>query len=90
MGRKSVAIAERAGLNIIHEFAVPDAELSFTGRAAPGVREAWANRFDQMHLLQAFCGEEYHLVRDDFLSCLGREDHDCSASVQCCIAVKQG
>lgn len=88
MGRKISAMAERVGLEIVHDFSVPDAELSFTGRAAPDVQKAWEIRFDQMHLLHAFCGEEFRLVRDDFLNCLDRADHHCSAKVQCCIAIK--
>lgn len=90
MGRKMSAIAERVGLRIVRQFTVPDDELSFTGRAAPEVRKAWASRFEQMHLLQTFCGAEFPAVRGDFLSCLDRDDHFCSATVQCCIAIKQG
>lgn len=88
MGRKLSAIAEQVGLKVIRQFTVPDAELSFVSRATTEVREAWANRLNQMHLLQNLCGAEFHAVRDDFLECLGRDDHFCSATVQCCIAIK--
>ncbi len=89
MGRKLSAIAEQAGLTAIRQFAIPDAELSFAGRAAGDVRKAWADRMDQMRLLQEFCGTEFDSVRADFLNCLDRDDHYCTATVQCCIASRQ-
>lgn len=89
MGRKMPAMVEQAGLEVVRQFTVPDSELSFSGRADSDVREAWALRFDQMHLLQNFCGAEFHAVRDDCLNCLDRDDHYCSATVQSCIAIKK-
>jgi SAM-dependent methyltransferase len=88
MGRKLPSVAEKVGLKVIRQFTVPDAELSFTGRATPDVRNAWTARLDQMHLLRNLCGVEFDAVRDDFMNCLDRDDHYCSATVQCCIAVK--
>lgn len=87
MGRKMPALIEACGLKMVSHFEIPDSELSFAGRAAPDVQEAWRDRFDQMRLLQDFCGAEFKEVRDDFLTCLGRDDHYCTATVQCCIAV---
>jgi hypothetical protein len=87
MGRKMPSVVGQIGLTVVREFTVPDAELSFSGRADLEVSEAWRLRFDQMHLLRNFCGTEFQEVRDDFLNCLNRDDHYCTATVQCCIAI---
>lgn len=86
MGRKMAHELRKTGLTVTHEFTVPDAELSFSGQADPEVLEAWRTRFNRMALLQEFCGAEFQHVCDDFLNCLNRDDHYCSATVQCCIA----
>ena len=90
MGRRMAGELREIGLTVTHEFAVPDSELSFSGRAAPEVLDAWRNRFDRMSLLRDFCGAEFESVRDDFLNCLNRDDHQCTAKVQCCIAKLAG
>jgi SAM-dependent methyltransferase len=90
MGRKIADELRKIGLTVTQEFTVPDAELSFSGRAAPEVLEAWQTRFNRMTLLHEFCGPEFQEVRDDFLNCLKRDDHYCSAAVQCCIANNNG
>lgn len=87
MGRKMPALLEQVGMKVVRRLTVPDAELSFSGRADPEVQAAWRLRFDQMHLLRDFCGAEFEGVRDDFLNCLDRNDHYCTATVQCCIAI---
>lgn len=86
MGRKIGDILQAVGLVLQQNFTVPDAELSFSGPASPQVLAAWRTRFDRMYLLQEFCGPEFELVRNDFLNCLKRDDHLCTASVRCCIA----
>ena len=48
MGHKLAAELGRAGLEILDEFSVPDAELSFSGPALPEVVEAWRNRLQRM------------------------------------------
>ena len=88
MGRKLSRLAEQVGLRVARQFAVTDAELSFSGKADPEVQKAWRLRFDRMHTLREFCGAEFSDVRDDFLNCLNRDDHHCTATVQCCIAFK--
>ena len=88
MGRKIPAIVEGLGLKVVQQFTVPDAELSFSGRADPDVREAWEHRFDRMQLLQSFFGADFRSARDEFIKCLEQDDHYCSATVQCCIAIK--
>lgn len=88
MGRKMADILSQLGLTVVQELALPDSELSFSGPAAPDVVDAWRRRLDGMHLLWSYCGSEFESVRDDFLNCLSRSDHVCSATVRCCIAEK--
>ena len=88
IGRKLADVLRRCQLNVIDSFAIPDQELSFNGAATSELIEAWSNRLNRMQALQRFCGEEFERVRDDFLHCLGRDDHLCAASVRCCIAHK--
>jgi SAM-dependent methyltransferase len=85
MGRKLSDVLRKLGIDIQKEFVVPDAELSFSGPAPHEVVDAWRDRFERMKLLQDFCGAEFEHVRDEFLSCLSREDHRCTATVRCCI-----
>ena len=89
MGRKIAGILQQIGLVVLHEFTVPDAELSFSGPASRQVFEAWKARFERMQLLRDFCGTEFEHVRNDFLNCLNRDDHCCDAKVRCCIANKK-
>ena len=86
MGRKLVAHAERAGFRTRVATTLPDRELAFDGPADPGVVDAWRRRLDRMTLLRAFCGPELDAVRDDFLACLGREDHVARAKVHFVVA----
>jgi SAM-dependent methyltransferase len=81
MGRKLRAHAERAGLSVVSEVAVPDLELAFDGSARPDVVEAWRARLDRMKLLQDFCGSSFLEVRDELLACLARADHRATARV---------
>ena len=86
MGRKLGRVLREMGMEVQQEFSVPDAELSFCGPAPSEVIEAWRNRFERMKLLQDYCGAEFNHVRDEFLNCLSRVNHECRAAVKCCIA----
>ena len=88
MGRKIGPFLSRAGFVVEKSIALPDLELSFSGVARSDVIDAWKSRFEKMHLLRSFCNQEFEAVRDDFFACLSRDEHRCSASVQCCIAIK--
>lgn len=89
MGRKLVGAVRRAGFLVSKELSLPDTELTFTGAAQADVIAAWRARFDRMHLLRSFCGAEMEAVRDDFLNCLSRNDHRCTAKVICVLAFKR-
>ncbi len=89
MGRKLGRHTEQSGFTVSKELTLEDQELSFSGPVHPDVVDAWRSRFDRMALLRDFCGQDFEGVRDDFLACLGREDHRCLAKVQCCIGIKR-
>ncbi|HTB72571.1 MAG TPA: hypothetical protein VK762_04990 [Polyangiaceae bacterium] len=52
----------------------------------PEVLEAWRARWERMPILRAFAGIHFERVRDDFLTCLQREDHQALSRVQMCVA----
>ncbi len=52
----------------------------------PRVLEAWRARWERMPILRAFAGIHFERVRDDFLTCLQREDHQALSRVQMCVA----
>ena len=89
MGRKLSDCFRKAKFIVEHEFAIPDQELSFSGRAPAGVIEAWRRRFERMRLLREHCGADSEAVVGEFLDCLTRDDHTCDATVQCVIARSQ-
>jgi len=88
MGRKLERHVLQAGFRVSKVFTLADQELSFNGRAQSEVLEAWRNRFARMELLRRFCGEKARSMEDDFIMCLGRDDHSSLAKVYCCIANK--
>lgn len=88
MGGKLQCYLERSGYVVSEALRLPDKELSFHGPADPEVTRAWRNRFDRMTLLHNFCASEFEEVREEFLSCLARPDHRCSASLCFCLATK--
>lgn len=88
MGRKLERHLLQAGFLVSKTFTLTDQELAFNGCAQPEVPEAWRDRFARMGLLRHFCGEKMGEVEEDFLKCLGRDDHRSLASVYCCIARK--
>jgi SAM-dependent methyltransferase len=89
MGRKLADYLRQTNFSLSRLFDVPDSELSFTGAAAPDVVAAWKSRFDRMVLLRDFCGTDFESLRDEFLDCLVRDDHWCTATVKCCIGIKE-
>ena len=90
MGRKLAGSLTEAGFTVTQGFTVPDRELSFDGPAEDEVLAAWRLRFARMKLLQDFCGPGFASLEEDFLACLAREDHRCSARVHCCLATWKG
>ena len=90
MGRKLVECATAAGFTVTRTFPVPDRELSFQGPAEDEVVTAWRLRFARLKLLQEFCGPDFASLEEDFLACLSRPDHRCSATVQVCLATLEG
>ena len=90
MGRKLAGFLNEAGFTVTQAFTVPDRELSFEGPAEAEVLDAWRLRFARMKLLQEFCGPEFASLEEEFLACLSKEDHRCSATVHVCLATLQG
>lgn len=88
MGRKLKNHLQRAGFRISTAFTLADRELAFDGHATPEVLAAWRRRFARMELLRRFCGEQARTVEEDFMACLGRDDHRSRAQVFCCIGHK--
>lgn len=89
MGRKLRGYLEECGFQILTFVTLEDQELSFQGPASPEVVNAWSRRLAGMGLLQDYCGAEFPSLREDFLGCLERPDHDSTAKVCCCIAQKR-
>ena len=90
MGSKLARHLEAAGLTVDRTLTVEDQELSFDGPALPEVIAAWRARLDSMRLLHDHCGPRFEEVREDFLACLARPNHQATARVHCCIATRQG
>lgn len=90
MGRKMARFLGEAGFTVTQAFTVPDRELSFEGPAEDEVQDAWRLRFARMKLLQEFSGPAFASVEEDFLACLARKDHRCSARVQVCLGRLEG
>lgn len=88
MGHKLHNYLSEAGFSISKAFTVEDQELSFNGPAAPGVLDAWRDRFERMALLRQFCGAAYPQIQHEFLACLASDNHKSIAKVHCCIATR--
>jgi ubiquinone/menaquinone biosynthesis C-methylase UbiE len=88
MGRKLKDYLERCGFKVANLLELQDHELSFTGPARPDVLDSWRARLDRMRLLHDFCGSHINRVRDEFVGCLTRPNHESTAKVICCIASK--
>ncbi len=86
MGHRLTDHLERAGFKIQQTLTLEDQEFSFDGPAQEEVVAAWRARLDRMKLLKDFCGSEFEQLRDDFLSCLSRDDHWSATKVICCLA----
>jgi SAM-dependent methyltransferase len=83
MGRKLEAHARSAGLEVVDELSLPDLELAFEGAARSEVLEAWARRFDRMHMLPAVFGAAFGAIRSQFLAALASPEHHSAARVLC-------
>lgn len=90
MGRRLGQTLRGAGFEAVREFRLPDAELAFDGPASPDVVEAWRARFARMRALQKYCGPDFERVRDEFLDCLLKDNHQALATVRCCVAEVAG
>lgn len=88
MGHKLETHLQQAGFIVSKTLILADQELSFDGRGQPEVLKAWHNRFARMAQLRRFCGEKAQIVEDEFMACLGRDDHRSLAKVYCCFARK--
>lgn len=89
MGAKLGPHLQAAGLTVLRGLTLRDRELAFDGPAEPVVLDAWRARFDRMKRLQAFCGERFSIVRQEFLKALSRQDHRSRAKVISCIALNE-
>lgn len=88
MGRRLEEVLAGSGFTVEEAFSLVDSELSFDGPATPDVLAAWRTRLDSMRLFQDSCGEEYPVVRDEFLECLASPEHKSQARVQFVLARK--
>lgn len=88
MGRRLATELEAAGCRVESEHVFRDREFAFDGPAEPAVIAAWTARFDRMGLLASYCADEFASVRDDFLACLARPDHQSRCKVMMTIARK--
>ncbi|MBX3233191.1 MAG: class I SAM-dependent methyltransferase [Labilithrix sp.] len=86
MGKKLAPTLEAIGFTPAEERSLGDAELSFSGPAAPDVLEAWQSRLDRMVTLKDFAGDRFDAVARDFLACLARPEHRSGARVHFCLA----
>jgi SAM-dependent methyltransferase len=89
MGRKLRDHLQSSGFTVSKMLRLEDQELSFSGRARPDVLDAWRLRFSRLGLLRDICGPTFDEVREEFLGCLMRADHNSLAKVYCCIAYKE-
>jgi len=87
MGRKLEDHLIKSGFNISKTFTLDDEEFSFSGLASKGVVDAWQKRFDRMVLLPKFCGSSFEEVKNEFLSCLKKDEHRSVCKVFCCIGI---
>jgi SAM-dependent methyltransferase len=86
MGAKLAGYVRAAGLTVETSRVIPDAELSFAGKAGPEVMKAWNSRFDRMQLLMRRAEVECPTFRADFLGCLASEAHVSRCQVHFCLA----
>lgn len=88
MGSKLEGYLKEAGFKDLKLLTVYDCEFSFSGPAEKEVITAWEKRFERMVLLHEFCGSGYENVRNEFISCLKKDDHRSLCKVFCCIGTK--
>ena len=69
-------------LSILNNESIYDIELSFNGPADQQILQAWENRLNRLIALQEFFGKEnYPNVKTEFLNCLTKQNHYCTAKV---------
>jgi len=88
MGRKLASHLMQSKFTIEKMLTLEDLELSFGGPAPQDVVDAWRSRFNRMTLLRDFCGSDFEQVREDFVDCLTRADHQSHAKVYFCLGKK--
>ena len=89
MGSKLTAFAKKYRLEVAKSFEMNDLELNFDGPATDKVLAAWHDRFNRMSGFRLALGDQrFNNVTSDFLACLQRQDHTCSAKVNFLIALK--
>lgn len=74
-GSKLASAARSAGLEVVHEGELADAEFAFRGPASPEVLEAWAQRLDRMRGPKAYFGVDMPALREAWLECLASPEH---------------
>lgn len=74
------ASEKHVGPKFVAEF--EDKELSFQGPASLEVFDAWKQRFERLREFPLFLGKDLaREVSQEFLDCLLRDDHACTAKV---------
>ena len=84
-GAKLHRAPQETGYEILHHLILNDAEFCFDGPAHREVYKAWQKRFERLHMLREFMGEDFVKA---FLDCLLRIDHHSLCRVHGIIARK--
>jgi SAM-dependent methyltransferase len=85
-GRRLAGALERTGLRLLHESAIADDELAFSGPASDEVLAAWRQRLQRMPALQSLFGPRFSDFERHFLDGLAAPDHRSTARVVLAVA----
>jgi SAM-dependent methyltransferase len=77
-----------AGLEILHQGTLPDAELCFEGPASADVLQAWRDRLERMGGLKDLLGTRFGEFETAFLATLSGTSHRSLSRVRYVIAVR--
>ena len=89
MGSKIKDYLLNENLSILNNESMYDAELTFNGPADQQVLRAWETRLNRLMALQEYFGKDNYLnVKTEFLNCLTKQNHYCTAEVNYIIAKK--
>lgn len=89
MGSKIKDYLLGENLAILNNESIYDTELAFNGPADQQVLRAWETRLNRLMALQEYFGKENYLnVKTEFLKCLTKQNHYCTAEVNYIIAKK--